>query len=222
MDKAEKRAQKIAEAEARQAEKAERRLRKIAELEARRDQIQADKAAAKEARKAAEAELSAKIGPVVAQELFTSKMVTIYQNGFVKVRGILGGSPEKLLSISATSDITKKSGLGRGVAAIATGGLNLLSPNKRGDVYLVIVTDQTTHTLHTDMPTANDLKNAKKLEAAGLAVLARQAGAETTSDGAPAVVQQSAPEQLREMKSLLDEGVITQEEFDKFKAGLLG
>lgn len=199
-------------------DRAEKRAQKRAELEARVEQRKAEK----NAKKAAAAELESQLGSVVAQELFAAKMVTIYQNGFVKVRGLLGGSPERLQAISATSDITKKSGLGRGAAALATGGLNLLSPNKRGDVYLVIVTDQTTHTLHTDMPTANDLKNAKTLEAAGLAVLARQSATAVAGEEAPPAGQKSVAEQLREMKALLDEGVITQEDFDKFKAGLIG
>lgn len=203
-------------------DKSEKRAQKIAELEARIEQRKADNAAGKAAQRAASTELESQLGAVVAQELFTSKMVTIYQNGFVKVRGLFGGSPERLLSISATADITKKTGLGRGVAAVATGGLNLLSPNKRGDAYLVIVTDQTTHTLHTDMPTATDLKNAKTLEAAGLTVLARQAATEAGGEAAPPAGQKSVAEQLREMKALLDEGVITQEDFDKFKASLIG
>ncbi len=42
--------------------------------------------------------------------------------------------------------------------------------------------------------------------------------------GGDAAARTSAPvaEQLRDMKALLDEGVITQEEFEKFKASLLG
>lgn len=196
-------------------DKQEKRARKRAELEARVEQRKAEKAE----RKAAQAELEAQLGPVVAQELFTTKMVTIYQNGFVKVRGLLGGSAERLLSISATSDITKKTGLGRAAGAVATGGLNLLSPNKRGDVYLVIVTDKTTHTLHTDTPTANDLKNAKTLEAAGLTVIAQH---EAPAAAAASLEAKSPAAQIREMKALLDDGVISQEEFDKFKANLIG
>lgn len=42
------------------------------------------------------------------------------------------------------------------------------------------------------------------------------------SPDAPAPAASSPANQIREMKALLDEGVITQEDFDKFKAGLLG
>ena len=43
----------------------------------------------------------------------------------------------------------------------------------------------------------------------------------TAQDGLPGERTASTAEQLREMKALLDEGIITQEDFDKFKAGLL-
>lgn len=44
----------------------------------------------------------------------------------------------------------------------------------------------------------------------------------SVSTAAPGGAEKSVAEQLREMKALLDEGVITQEDFDKFKAGLIG
>lgn len=163
------------------------------------------------------------LGRVLARERLNTKQVTIYQNGFVKVSGLLSeGSAERLLSISATADITKKTGLGRAAAAVMTGGYNLMASNMRGDAYLVIATDRTTHTLHTEVPDAAFLKKIKALEAAGLAALARQSATGVSGEGAQPTSQKSVPDQIREMKALLDEGVIAQEDFDKFKTGLLG
>lgn len=170
----------------------------------------------------ASTEPAKQLGARVAQERLASKTVIIYQNGFVRVSGLIGeGSAERLLSITASADITKKTGLGRGVAGAVTLGVSLLGPNMRGDVYLVIVTDRTTHTLHSDMPDAAYLKKVRTLEAAGLAVLAQKATTEPVSAGPAAAEQKSIAEQLREMKALVEEGVITQEDFEKFKAGLL-
>ena len=94
-------------------------------------------------------------GQAVVSASFGGKNVTIYERGFVKVAGLLSLSapPEKLLTIEATSDVGKKSGPGRAAGAMMTGGLNLLTSNKRGDVYLLISTDKNTYVLHETPPT---------------------------------------------------------------------
>lgn len=79
---------------------------------------------------------------------------------------------ERLLAIEATSDVSKKTGLGRGTAAVATLGVNLIvTSNRRGDAYLTIRTDRKTHVLHVDSPSASDLKSAKGLEVAGRSLI---------------------------------------------------
>lgn len=212
--------------------------------QARRDAKLAEATAALElARAKRDAKLAKKgedpavLGRKVASEIFALKSVTIYANGYVKVRGFLGGSPAKLIAISASADVTKKSGLGRAVGAAASAGWSLAAPTRRGDAYLIIITDRGTHKLHTDKPTAQDIRASRTLEAAGQAVLAGAALEELPPpSGDPIAVpepsprnvpepgqgQKSVAEQLREMKALVDEGVITQDDFDKFKAGLLG
>lgn len=113
-------------------------------------------------------------GNKVADEQFGGRRVRIYGRGYVRVSRALFGSGaqfERLRSIEASSDVSKKTALGRGVAAVGTGGLNLMGSNKRGDVYLTIQTDSDTYVLHADPPTAMNLKAVKKLEAAGLAAI---------------------------------------------------
>jgi hypothetical protein len=209
--------------------------RKEAKLARRAEKIAAADAKLQAARAQRDAKLAKKgedpaiLGPKVASEIFALKSVTIYANGYIKVRGLMGGSPAKLIAISASADVTKKSGLGRAVGAAATAGWSLATPSRRGDAYLVIITDRGTHKLSTNSPTAQDIRASRTLEAAGQAVLTGAANASQPPPptGDPVAVseqpkrQKSVPDQIREMKALLDEGIITQEDFDKFKAGLL-
>ncbi len=207
---------------ARQARRDEKNLElqaKLAELRSQRD-----------AKLAKKGEDPAILGKKVASEIFAHKSVSIYANGYVKIRGLLGGSPAKLHAISASVDVTKKSGLGRAAGAVATTGISLMGSTRRGDAYLIIVSDRGTHQLHTDAPYAHDIKAARTLEAAGQAVLSsiKHQAAFPPPSGSPVIPpepqQREMPvaDQIREMKALLDEGVISQEEFDKFKASILG
>ncbi|MBD7982890.1 SHOCT domain-containing protein [Oerskovia merdavium] len=139
-----------------------------------------DKAAAKEAdaaaRVAQDAADAERYGRRVESGTFGMKMVYIYSNGYVKVAGLFASERnapyQRLLGIESSADVTKKSALGRGLGAVATGGLNTLYSNKRGDVYLTIVTDATTYALHMDPPTSSAIRAANLLAAAGHAVLA--------------------------------------------------
>jgi hypothetical protein len=89
-------------------------------------------------------------GHLVAEALFARKSVRLYSGGYVRISGPFSkaNAPfEKLLGISGSADVSKKTGLGRSVAFVLTGGINLLSPNKRGDLYLSIFTEKQSHSL---------------------------------------------------------------------------
>lgn len=103
----------------------------------------------------------------------------------------------------------------------------MLGSNKRGDVYLTIVTDTKTHVLHEDPPTAHGMKASKRLEAAGAAVI-RGVGAPNTvaeagsgqggsSNSAGVIVA----ERLRQLTTMRDEGLVSAEEFERLRAKLL-
>jgi len=66
------------------------------------------------------------------------KSVRLYEKGYVRVGGAIfrsGASFERLLGISGSADVAKKTGLGRVAGFALTGGLNImLTPNKRGDL----------------------------------------------------------------------------------------
>lgn len=162
-----------------------------------------------------------KHGAVIAKETFSGKTVQIFQNGYVKVSGPLSRNApiERLISISDDANITKKSGLGRGLGFVATGGLNMLSSNKRGDVYLTIVTDQQTHLLHVEAPPAWEMKAAKKLAGAALRVTPETENSPTTDQSVPPVGVPPAgslvspAERLRQLADLHAEGLLSDEEF---------
>jgi hypothetical protein len=207
---------------------------------AHKEEIKKERAQEKAEKDAAD---RATAGEQVESAMFGLKTVMIHQNGYVRVGGAMftaNAQYERLISIEASSDVSKKSGLGRGAAAVMTMGVNLAGSNKRGDVYLTIVTDRTTHVLHEDPPTAMNLKASKKLEAAGNAVIRANAvspaHAEPTESPGDAAVDTagaqegavarsvgggSVSDKLRELTAMRDEGLVSIEEFQALRAKLL-
>ena len=163
-----------------------------------------------------------KHGRTVESQRFGGKTITIFSNGFVQVAGMISSpAPERLIQIEANIEVTKKTGIGRGVAAVATQGWSLLTPNKRGDIYLTILTDKQMHTLNSGTPTDAEIKAVHALELAGKAVLGGSGGGPAAASSQSAG-EKSIPDQIRDMKALLDEGLVSQEDFDQFKKQLLG
>lgn len=198
----------------------EREAQKV-ETRRRKAEIRDQKQAAASAR--AQAEMK-KCGREVETGGFGLKTIRIYEHGFVKVSGLFEPSANvaarRLLSIEASADVGKKSGVGRGVGAVMTGGLSLLGSNKRGDVYLTIVTAGHTYVLKETPPTNLNMTTSKKLEAVGNSVLRRREEASTPKT--PSTGGQPTRERLVELKSLLDDGLISQQEFDEKRRTLLG
>lgn len=198
-----------------------------------REQRRIEKQQAKDERKKAhvaqQRDNVARYGHETLSKAFGPAIVHIYANGYVKVQngfGRLDSVPfERLLSIEASADVTKKSGLGRGAAAVVTLGVNLAGSNKRGDVYLTIATDRKTHVLHVSPPTTGNMEASKALEAAGRATLPRAHASQTGLSQPPTPVPLSGSsdvrQRLQQLQGLLDDGLITQTEFDQKRATLL-
>lgn len=148
------------------------------------------------------------------------KSVEIFSDCTVRVGS---GSVEQLLSIEASMDnLQKKSAAGRAVGFVFTGGLNMLSPNKRGDITLTIVTDSQVHVIHTDRPQENQLKDVLKMEAAGKGVIAqRNASNANPMAPAPKSVGTTIEDSLQKLADLREKGAITDEEFSQAKKKLL-
>jgi hypothetical protein len=175
-----------------------------------------------------EAEFEAKYGKVVVSEPFATKWITIYSKGYVKVSagmGIVKGSVEKLLDIFGETDITRKTGLGRAVGAVFTMGANIaLSPSQRGNVYLTIATDRETYSIAWERPDQGSIRTMNRIVSAGKAALARSTVEANGSAAAKVtdIPQNDLPTQLANLAQLRDSGVLSDEEFEKAKAKLLG
>ena len=122
---------------------------------------------------------------------------------------------------------SQKTAIGRGIVGVATLGANIMfTPNKRGSLYLVIVTDRKTHTLTLSPPTNSDLTAMHRLETAGRAVLAS-----LPAQGAPAPARDPNPAdtsgdrdlaaQLAQLAQLHSAGALTDDEFAAAKQRLL-
>lgn len=137
--------------------------------------------------------------------------------------------------LRGTKHVMKASAPGLAAAGIA----HVASQGARTS-YLTIVTDRQIYTLTNQVPNSVGLKTAKKghvdvglaLEAAGNAVLGRRAssGAEDTAGALPPAGGQNVPssapssslaDRLRELASLHQEGILSDEEFSSAKAKLL-
>jgi len=168
---------------------------------------------------------------VICQETIGTRSVSIYNNGYVKVSRFGGEQIEKLISIEYSANVQKKSAAGRGAAAVLTLGLNLIGSKQRGDVYLTIVTDRQTYTLHVDPPRASVISAAQELAVAGQSVLAQlaaeraaqlQAGAASASASTPSPTKpKSVTDRLKELSKLHEQGMVSDDEFKEFRQNLL-
>lgn len=181
---------------------------------------EASKQQRKEEKAANAAEMRNNYGDEVLNKPFAFSTVTLYSKGYVRVKGGFGlikSAPQKLIAIDYSADITKKTGLGRASAAVLTGGLNLLSSNKRGDAYLTIVTDVQTHSLRSEGPTAMELSNGQALASTGRALIgASDSGVTIPTDDS------DIADQLQKLTKLHKAGALTDEEFAAAKARILG
>lgn len=164
-------------------------------------------------------------GILLVSEIFNSKKIDIYANGFVKVSSILGiinkGAIEKLIAVHGSSEVSKKSGLGRAAGAIFTGGLNLAVSNLRGNAFLNIITENQTHSIMVEAPTPSDLKALNVLVATGNS-LAQRVSSNTAASVPAAPAAKDLATQLLELDGLHKSGVLTDEEFSAAKSRLLG
>ena len=197
-------------------------------MEKDRDQLRAQKRAqkleAKELKVANRKDQEAKdlvaYGRQIASESTTMGTIAIYDKGYVRVGGVFlgGGKYEKLKSFEVfNNNLTKKSGFGRGATAILTGGLNLASPNTRGDIIVTIVTDSQVHT-GTLPAYESSIKSINTLQAAANAVLDSSAKASSSTP----LQGESLSVSLEKLVALRDSGALSLEEFEKAKSKLLG
>tara|TARA_B110000503_G_scaffold123391_1_gene188938 strand:+ start:475 stop:1284 length:810 start_codon:yes stop_codon:yes gene_type:complete len=186
-----------------------------------RDQGTEDRKKAKEELIESEKE---RYGEISVSLPFATKWVTIYSKGYVKVSsgmGLIKGDVEKLVDIFGETDITKKTGLGRAAGAVFTLGANItLSPNQRGNLYLAITTEKSTHSIMWDRPDASSIKTLNTIVSAGKGALARG----RSSSHGESKLMVSEPDlatQISSLNKLRESGIISDEEFQAAKTKLL-
>ena len=172
-------------------------------------------------------------GRLVMSSTFAARTIRLYSNGYVQI-GIFAknASFEKLLGISGSANVAKKTGIGRAAGALLTGGANLLTSNKRGDVYLTIITDTKTYAFD-ETPGIDGIQRMNKLVTAGESILK---GISFGNSVQPVEVQQnlngnhteqktSVDDLLRKLQQLGDlyaSGVVSETEFDQLKEQIMG
>ena len=172
-------------------------------------------------------------GRLVMSSTFAARTIRLYSNGYVQI-GIFAknASFEKLLGISGSANVAKKTGIGRSAGALLTGGANLLTSNKRGDVYLTIITDTKTYAFD-ETPGIDGIQRMNKLVTAGESILK---GISFGNSVQPVEVQQnlngnhteqktSVDDLLRKLQQLGDlyaSGVVSETEFDQLKEQIMG
>lgn len=160
--------------------------------------------------------------PVVhGRELLKDRLgiseIYIYEKGFIQF-GRVGLAPmERLLAISSSADVNRKTGVGRGVAAVLTTGFSLVAASSnRGIATLTIATDRDTYTHSVTNPENSVIARFQKIAAVGQGVIDMQKsrrGAESSGG--------SVAEEIAKLAALRASGVLTEEEFQAAKAKLL-
>jgi hypothetical protein len=162
-------------------------------------------------------------GDLILQESFGIKSIYLYQKGYVLVRGFTQERnrnlvPEKLIEISFESTLSKKTGIGRGIAAIATAGTNFLLTNSyRGELIVTIVTDNTVHSMSHNVDSDGEIKAVQRLVTTGKALIEKNKDASSSSKSPVGEISV----ELEKLHKLFQDGVLNEEEFAKAKAKLL-
>lgn len=171
-------------------------------------------------------------GGKVLDETFGLKRVRLYEKGFVRLtmNPLGGGAFEKILKVAGEANVQSKTGVGRFAAGVLTLGNNLLvTGNKRGSVYLTIVTDRDTHQLKADASSPfpeSDIKAMHKIVNTAESLISGQK---------PSVALNASPSptpehlstsidlgsELEKLSALFSKGLISPEEFAQAKAKLL-
>lgn len=168
-----------------------------------------------------------KFGEVVAKKQFGLASVQFYSNGYVSVKKSL---PQKLISIEASNNTTAKTLPGRAISqtlmAPLTGGMSFatgaVAPRLRGTLSLIIVTDVTAHSLIVDTPMDAFVKSMYEIEGIGKGLIAKNNVNGNDQNGLVATNEnKTLGAQIKELSELLENQIITEEEFAAAKAKII-
>lgn len=163
-------------------------------------------------------------GESVLSLLFGSHNVELFKNGFVKVSSVYGlrnRGIERIIDIQGESQLTKKTGLGRALAATVTLGANMASPSQRGNLIVTITTETDIHVLIHNVPFDHDIENMNKIVSTGKAVIRANSASSGIQTNANPILKGNIVEEVKELVLLRDSGVISDEEFVLLKRKLI-
>lgn len=171
-------------------------------------------------------------GGKVLDEIFLMKRIRLYEKGFVRITVATsrGGEFEKLRKVSGEANVQSKTGVGRFAAGVVTLGANtVFTSNKRGGIFLTIVTDKKTHSLHADASIVGPdsiIKAMHKIVTTAESLIEVETGQSVGTSPVAVGFQEVAPvsslaDEIQKLNSLLTQGLINDEEFAQAKAKLL-
>ena len=143
----------------------------------------------------------------------------LYAKGYFSVGGVFKEpQPEKLVALNIDVQTAKKTGPGRLVAGVLTSGANLLLVgNVRGDIYVNVQSDSGIQSIHDRFPTNDLISELRRLE-----MLVATMTGPTQTVNSDVAGNTDKVEQLQELKSLFEQGLIDEAEFSAAKSKLLG
>lgn len=157
-------------------------------------------------------------GKAVCELGLLNNFIRIFEHGYVQLNhaGIY-----KLIGISSSTNVSRKTGIGRAIGAVPTMGFNMaLSSKNRGEAILSIVHEGDSVTLLVDNPMPAQLMIIEEIVAVGTAVL--DSSSSSSSSSKPEVPQAtSMADELTKLKALHTAGVLSDEEFEAAKSKLL-
>lgn len=171
----------------------------------------------------AEAELGP--GELTYSGLFGLKTVKFFSNGYVQVGW---GFPEKLISVYTSNQSSSKTGVGRTIGQVLmfapTAGLSALTPSRRGDLIITIITENNTHVLQNSTPTTANVRALYEIEAEGnrLIALASHKEQQALQQPTSTAPKSDLAKEIQSLFSLYEAGALTPEEFVAAKKKLLG
>jgi hypothetical protein len=192
-----------------------------------------------EEKQATAAAETAEYGRLLVSSSFAQTNVQIFEKGFIRIGGGTFRSPtgpaQRLISIESDDDVHRKHTAGRAAGAVLTGGLNLLGGNKRGEVYLTVITDEGTRVLQETQPSNDSVRIARNLAATGQTTIAAAAQNAAAMPVARTPIKSGRPaprptqsrsstqkpstaavkDRLSALSQLLADGVLTQGEHDR-------
>lgn len=165
-------------------------------------------------------------GEIIDQAHFGTKHILLYEKGYVLVRGLLSDrdrtlKPERIIGIASDSSLlSKKTGIGRGLAAVATGGVNMMLFNSfRGEMSITIVTENNSHSISWQVDSEAEVRDLNRLVTTANVLIEKNRSDASANETGGSDASLSA--EIEKLHELLKSGALSEKEFQKAKQRIL-